>query len=278
MLSQYFGGNQAVVPAAAGVAAGIALPALRAAIEEVARERENNLAFRAAVAEHERGEIAKLSQKPRAAASGSGARGGGRRGGVRAVNRADLAIRPPALKIPTRVPRNLANMITWDIVNYRSTITTNVGSVTETNYSWTLTNDPQNGAWTQLYDQWCIVEACVSFLSNEAPSGTGSVAELHTALDFDNTSTLSTLAAIDVYGSLQVDNLVFNKKVVRSCKPCIKLATTAGNASVMGRQWCDSGANSTPWFGIRSMFASGATAVNTITVETTLIFAFRNSI
>jgi hypothetical protein len=122
------------------------------------------------------------------------------------------------------------------------------------------------------------VEANVSFFSQEPPSGTGSVVELHTAIDFDNTSTISTLAAIDVYASLQVDNLVFNKRLTRSCKPCLKLTNSAGASAVLGRQWCDSGTPSTAWFGIRSIAASATTAATIITVETTLIFAFRNPI
>jgi hypothetical protein len=257
----------------------VPLTVVREMLKEVAKSREENLAFRAAVSEHEaentRGTSSK--SKPLAQAGrGSGGRGGN--GKMVPGNRTDLRIRPPSLRVPSKVPRNINSLIVYDVVKTRTAIATSMSAITETNFVFYLALHPQASSWTALYDQWGVVQASVTFYSQEAPGSTATVAELHSAIDFDNNGAIGSITQLDDYGSSQVDMLIFNKSVTRSCRPCLKLQNTAAANAIVSRQWCDSGTPNTMWFGIRSIFAVAVTAVNAITAETTMVFCFRNSI
>jgi len=260
----------------------IPLSALRAVISEVVEARTNNLAMRQAVADHEKAEIALLSNAGSAPkthqlvrSGGKGRRGAGPGGPVK---RRDVAIKP--LKpgnVPT-VPRNIPNKIVWDVVKSRQQIVTSITVLTENNFSWSFNSNPQQSSWAALYDQWTIPQASVTFYSLEAPASTGNIAELHTALDFDNATALGSLALIDDFNSSQVDVLVFNKRVTRSVRPCCK-PTIFGVANAGVQQsWIDSAAPTVQFFGIRSIFGVGAVTAVPITVEWTIWFAFRNAI
>jgi hypothetical protein len=283
MLQSYFGPN-AVSPSTSGLSTAVTPATVVELAKEIAQIRQDNLAFRRSVADHEAAELAKLTTETTSKSRGlqqAGSSRGGRGGNGKMVpsNKADLRIRPPSLRVPARVPKNLNSRIVFDVVKIRGTLATSMSAITETNFTFYLGLHPQASSWSALYDQWAVVQGSVTFYSQEAPGSTATVAELHTAIDFDNNGALGSLISLDDYGSSQVDMLVFNKSVTRSCRPCLKLQNTSAANAIVSRQWCDSGTpNSTLWFGIRSIFATAVTAVNAITTETTIVFAFRNSI
>jgi hypothetical protein len=262
----------------------VPLTVVREMLREVAKTREENLAFRSAVTDHENGELQKLkdenSKSPpvKLSASGGGGRGGGN-GRMLPANRADLRVKPPSLRIPNGVPRNINSLITWDVVKIRGSTATSASALTEINQNANLSAHPQATSWQSLFDQWCIPLFSCTFYSLEPPGSTGNVVELHTAIDFDNIATLGSLTALDDFGTSQVDTLVLNKSVTRSCKPCIKLASGSNTLAVMGRQWCDCAQLNTQWNGIRAIagIASSGSS-NTIISEVTIVYAFRNAI
>jgi len=217
---------------------------------------------------------------PALSSSTSSSRGGrGRSSKMAPTNRSDLAIAPlKSSNVPRRVPRNLASKITWDIVKVRGVTSTTIGAITEQNFSFSLSSHPQASNWASLFDQWTIVQVSISWYSQEPPSSTGSIVELHTALDFDNTASLGGLTQIDDYSSAQVDNLVYNKVVTRSIKPCVKLSANATGNVVPSREWCDASTPGANFYGIRSIYAAASSAFSNVTTETTIWFAFRNSI
>lgn len=258
----------------------VPLTVVREMLKEVAKTREENLAFRAAVSEHEAANTKPRDNGSKSVNQASAGRAGGRGGNGRMLpaNKADLRIKPPSLRIPSKIPKNINSQITWDLVKIRSNSTTSVTGITEFNQNFSLNDHPQASSWQALFDQWCVPFASATVYSSEAPGSAGFVMELHSALDFDNNGNIGSLTAIDDFGTSQVDNLVLNKSVTRSIRPCIKLASGSQTLAVMGRQWCDCGIPGTNWNGIRFIAAQGATVAVPFTVELTIVFAFRNSI
>jgi hypothetical protein len=261
----------------------VPLTMVRQVINEIAEERSKNLAFRAAVAEHEAAESKVQPLIQQASVSHSAGARAGRSGKsanskTRPLNRKDLSFKPPSGKIPGGPPKSISSLVTWDYVKIRVATSDALSNITETNYSWNLSSNPNSSSWASLFDQWCIPMVSVTWYSREAPGSTGNVLELHTALDFDNTTTLGSLALLDDYSSSQVDLLLGNKSVTRSVRPCLKVDSVGSNGAVMARTWCDMAVQGTLWFGIRSMFAQAGTATNAVVVETTIYYAFRNPI
>jgi hypothetical protein len=164
------------------------------------------------------------------------------------------------------------------MVKVRSSITTNTGSIVETNYNWQLSTHPEYTAWASLYDQWCIPQVSVTFMNQEAPGSTSQLPELHSALDFDNVANLGSIQAIDEFGTAAVVTLQPGRGYTRSIRPCLKIAGSNTTSQAVGREWCDCGVVGTSWNGIRTIFATAAVGTNLIIVETTLWYAFRNSI
>jgi len=202
-------------------------------------------------------------------------KGGGRGGssvGMRPANKADLAIKPLTnTNVPSRVPRVLSAIV-WDLVKVRSTITTNTSSIVETNFGVSMATHPQASSWVSLYDQWCIPQFSVSFTSTEAPGGGGQLAELHSALDFDNVANIGSVTLIDDYGTAAVVILQPGRTFTRSIRPCVNLSGS------IRRTWCDSATQSIAWNGIRTITTQASGAAISLVVETTIWYAFRNSI
>jgi len=276
-----FTGANSAVATTSDTNSMVPLTVVREMLKEVAKTREENLAFRSAVSDHEQEEIRKLKQENsksplKQSSSGSGGRGGN--GRMLPTNKADMRIRPPSLRIPSKVPRNINSVVTWDVVKIRSSNTTSTGGIIEFNQNANMNAHPQVSSWAALFDQWCIPLMSATFYSTEAPGGTGNIIELHTAIDFDNITTLGSITSIDDYGSSQVDMLVLNKSVTRSIKPCIKLASGGNTLAVLGRQWCDMAQLTTAWNGIRCIAATAVTATNILVCELTIVYAFRNPI
>lgn len=248
--------------------------------EQVAASRETHAALDSAIRAHEATSLQGPSSSalaPRAASGGGGR--GGRGSSNFPANRRDARVKPPRMdKVPSSIPRNLGSQLVFDRTSIRSTIGTSTSGITETNYGWSLNTHPEVSHWSVLFDQWCLVEATVVFQNLEPPSSTGSTPELHTALDFDSFANLGSVALIDDFGSSQTDVLIFNKKVVRSVRPCCKPDLGGTGGAAVARSWVDSANPGIPHYGIRTIIPQAISNANTLTVQTYLVFAFRNSI
>jgi hypothetical protein len=201
-------------------------------------------------------------------------------GGMNPVNRSDLRVKPPTLfDVPKSVPRNIAAMVTWDIVKVNSTISNGSSGLVETNFAFTVNQNPQYASWLGLFDQYAIPLVSIEFDSLTPPGQTYSPPVLYTALDFDNTSNISTIAAIEEYDTCEYLTLAPEKRHLRSVRPCTKLAAASGGGGtpgVSGPIWCDSGVNNVYHYGIRSIAQfSNAGSIN---VTTTLRMCYRNHI
>lgn len=203
-------------------------------------------------------------------------------GGMNPVNQSDLRLKPPnAFNVPKSIPRNIGRMVTWDVYKTQFNITSGSSGLSETNYSFQANNNPQSSTWFSLFDQYCIPMVSIEFDSLTPPGQTYSSPVLYTALDFDNVSNISTIAAIEEYDSCEVIVLAPEKRTIRSVRPCTKGAILNGGGStvigqVQGPVWLDSGQAGIAHFGIRSMVNfSNAGAVQVIQ---TMYVAYRNHI
>lgn len=265
---------------------GAVLPSLRNVISQVLDERAANLAFRQAVTDHERDNTSPASATAgvqQVSASGGSRAGGGRGGGSSSMvptNRSDLRVSPRSdFTVPAKVPRVVSRVV-WDIVKVRSTITAGNSSLTETNFSVNLQTHPQYASWQALFDQWCVPQFSVSFFSLVAPGSSTSPVILHSALDFDNTTNLSSIGALDDYGSATVKILSAGQSYTRSVRPCTKPTLSSVGSGGISRTWCDCGGSgaTVPWFGIRTMLEQTPAGSQTVVVELTVWYAFRNTI
>jgi len=206
---------------------------------------------------------------------GTGRSRGG--GGVIRANKSDLAFKPPGNKVP-KIPRSLRNQIVWLSGSMElSVITWSTSSVVETNYSFILQNLPSYGSAVSLFDQYYIAEATISFFSGYPPGATGTPPKLYTAIDYDNSASVGTVAAIEAYASCKIVDFTVGKVVTRTVCPCVK--TTVSNVASAGvnRSWIDCSQATINHFGIRSIFGiSGSSYTCQPTLQ--LIIAFRNVI
>jgi hypothetical protein len=202
--------------------------------------------------------------------------------GFQPTNRADLSIRPPnPFNMPRRIPPNVAAKIAWDTVKIDSQITVSATAVSETNYSFNLSQHPQQTSWSSLFDQWSIPQVSISFQSTLPPGSTTGPCLFHTALDFDNTTAINTVAAIEDFSSCNSVAMQPSTRFVRSVKPSCRGASVSGGSQVsaimMGPQWIDSALPGVNFYGIRSI-ASSAGASYGIDVTITIWYCFRNQI
>jgi len=200
--------------------------------------------------------------------------------GLRGVRAGDLMLVPnnPTL-VPKRVPRAFARQVVWDTFKSDFTLSTSSGGVTETNFQFLQTDSPQSSQFLALYSQFTIVQCAVSFSSTEAPGATSTLPVLHTAVDFNTTASLGTVAALSVYESHVVDTLSPGKIVTRMCHPCCLslLQVSSGTPTGAVRSWVSSNAPSTPFYGIRSIMES-TSAVLTVHGTKTYWIAYRSGI
>lgn len=193
----------------------------------------------------------------------------------------DLRVRPPSIMdIPKRVPRNIPSQVVWDIIKVESLPTLSTSVITETNFSFSLSNHPSAGSYTALYDQWTIPQFSVAFMSLTPPGQAQTTPRVYTALDFDNVSTGQTISTIEDFSTCRVQTLEPGKSLIRSIRPCTKLSTTTGASAVPTRCWVDSATPAQPFFGIRSVISTIGTSAVTqpVIAIATIVYAFRNQI
>jgi len=194
-------------------------------------------------------------------------------------SREDLRVKPPTFVIPNRVPRQVSNLITWDVVKVVNQVATVANGITETNFSFSLNLHPQVSSWIALFDQWCIPQVSVSFESLTPAGSTVILPKLYTALDFDNATSLGSVSNLADFATCEATTLFPQMQLVRSIRPCVKVNTSGSNSS-LARAWQDSAFPAILWFGIRSIVdnTNTPTVYNAVTATFTIWYAFRNQI
>jgi len=257
-------------------AVGVTPQMIRDIIQEVAQTRSQNLAFRDAVSSHEADQISKFtpsSSTPKLSSRGSSGRSGsGSR--MQKVNSADLKLRPPSNRAPSRVPRNIESSIFYDIVKTRGGFTGSGSAAVFYNRSINLQSHPQFSSLIALFDQWCVPQFSMTYSSLEAPGSGSAPPVLHTAIDFDNLNDI-TIDQIDQFDNANVDVLSVGKVKTRTVRPAVE-AGLYGPGNSVTRPWVDCATPIVQWRGIRAGIEAGST--DAIQFEATIWFAFRGRI
>jgi len=206
--------------------------------------------------------------------------------GMYPVNRGDLSLVPPDLTVvPQSVPSNVASLVAWDTVKYDVFLYTSTSATNENNFAFNLTNHPQYTSWQNIFDQYCIVQATVSFRSDLGPGQSVGPSLLYTAVDFDSSSSISgSIPAIEDFSSCEVHTMSAGSTALRSVRPCCKDVIALANAGSIGslgpsRRWLDLTASpSVQHYGIRTILGPSVGATYQVIATVTMWIAFRNQI
>lgn len=147
------------------------------------------------------------------------------------------------------------------------TISSNI-VVVETNYSPYLGQLDQVTTFTGLFDAYRIMKVDFTFIPRGNVNDLGATAGvknglLYTAYDYDDTGSLSTIAAISQYQSLVVSS--GTAPIKRTLMPRVANESyvsgiTTSYAEAKHGQWMDCAVTNTPHYGLRTMISATGTA------------------
>jgi len=187
-----------------------------------------------------------------------------------------------------RPPTDFMSKIVWLQESFESTLALSAsGAVVELNLAPTLASFVAASSISGLYDQWCIYGFKIRAMLDQVAQGDGtamSYGRIHTALDYDSTTSLGTEAAIMRYGTVQSSELDRTKSYERWVKPCVAGVTGLSNStSASGlttqRSWLNSVYVNVPNFGIRILTVGNQNVTtNYIIVVVTAVIGLRNNI
>jgi hypothetical protein len=179
-----------------------------------------------------------------------------------------------AWKVPRPLaPNRLMKQVFQTMVSIRGTFNTSGSGLTEVNYSWNLQSHPQYSALAGLFDQYCILKVEVKFMASQNTY----VADVHTAIDYDNIGNLSSVTLIDQYTNVIVRPLLGAKSFTRVIFPAIGADLSGVGGAGVNTSWVDSNNQTIPHLGFRSITPTMSTAVEIIT-EQRIWYAFRNGL
>jgi hypothetical protein len=185
----------------------------------------------------------------------------------------DLIAKPRSWVLTQKPPKNFLTLPHWLQATWDTSLTVSAaGAVVENAQGFTLAQFPDAAAVAALFDQYCIYSVSsratleLSAASGVANSGYGVIAS---ALDFDSSGTVSSLANIEKYGSCQIAELVPGKSYERFVHPVLVDVTGGSNntsptGTSMSRAWVNSNYQSVPHFGIRYMTANNQSGTGPI--------------
>lgn len=203
--------------------------------------------------------------------------------GMNPLNTTDLQIRPLSLtNVPKRIPRNIQSQIVWDVVKLDLSDLSFTTTVVENNVQVTMGSNPQASQWVAIFDQYAIPYFTLISRSRQGPGNAVAPGMIYTALDFDSSGNIGTVANIQDFSSCEEQMMVSGSVVMRSVRPSCKgnVGSTGGTktAAVDGPVWLDSGATDIPHFGIRSMLGPIIGASYGVQQEVVIYYCFRNTI
>jgi len=150
-------------------------------------------------------------------------------------------------------------------------------STNENNITFSLSN---SNAPNLDFDQYTIDRVMVTFSTRTAASASGTYGDLYTALDYDNSNLIGSVAAMQAYSTIKQHLQNPTKALTREVFPQVSSAIY-NNGVTFGyspmRLWVDASNTTVPFYGLRSMVAN-ASFVYTMEITLTFILAFRNTI
>jgi len=201
------------------------------------------------------------------------------------VPSADFGRRMPSWLLSQTPPRSLRNQLFWIQGKVQSTHTISNSVPTEVNLSFQFADLTTLVGLAPFFDQYCIY--CVTV--NVSPDFEGAGSTLYTfgsvctAIDYDNTSTLSGgFNALLGFSSAVVCELASGQSLQRYLKPCVAPALYNASAAFSGygvsRMWIDSATTSVPHYGFRAIYVSNTVSGLSVTYDINYVIGLRNNI
>jgi len=195
----------------------------------------------------------------------------------------DMTRRPLAPDLnKVKLPKQITTQIHWFTADFTSTANLSASVVTENNNSIALSTLPGSfsSLVTQLFDQLAIY--CVyARTSINATFGTTATLRYFTALDYDNTGNIGSVAAIQNYSTVVESSIVDTQE--RYFEPCNAPALYSGSGTLFGsfgqmRMWVDSASPGTPHYGHRCIVDVLLGGTGTLITEFSVVVCARNSV
>jgi len=152
----------------------------------------------------------------------------------------------------------------------RGTITSQSGGVvTETNYSFALSDLPQSATFAALFDQYKIDYVVIHFLprgnmNQNSATNNAQMGTYLTAIDLDDTANISTEDALRQFQTCKEMSML--KATSVGLKPHVAIAAYSGavftSFANKGNQWIDSANLGVPHYGVRTMVSATANNVD----------------
>jgi hypothetical protein len=196
----------------------------------------------------------------------------------------DLSRRAQNFALVQAPPRNFLTLPHWVQINWSSANNAIATSgITQINLAFALGNVDSVAAYTAIYDQYCMYAVKIRALATAETGLQGYTGRIATAIDYDNISTLSGLAALEDFGSVVESEFEPGMSYERFIKPCVAPTVWNGSASIVNafgiaRMWLDSASSSTPHYGYRSIFSGNTVSGLGVDFFVTYILGFRNNV
>jgi hypothetical protein len=181
--------------------------------------------------------------------------------------------------VPSQVPRSINEQIVWTRCIFDVQQSLSAVAETQIGFQFNLSQLPNNGSWTTVFDQYCIPVAVVQIRTSENISSlsTGNpLPRIYTVLDHDDANNIS-VAACKGYSSCREQRVT--ESVTRIVYPRVALAAYSGAFTSFANQrsWIDAASPSVQHYGLKlAAEADTRSTVTELLVRVTLYFALRN--
>lgn len=193
--------------------------------------------------------------------------------------RADFSLRPVSAEYRATPPKSLVSRITWVRSSTQQVVTTSTTAITEQNIAPTVAFGlPQYAAWLSVFDQYYLDQFTVTIANNSPEGGTAACPQVFTAIDFDSSANLGSLASISNFSNCVVSTIAPGNSVTRVIRPCVSPTIGTINGAGVGRMWVDSSYNNVLFYAFRSIVNNTVAASVQLDYTLSYVWAFRNSI
>jgi hypothetical protein len=145
-------------------------------------------------------------------------------------------------------------------------------------FAWSIADLPEIASYVALFDQFILEKITLRFKSSQNTNATGAGTTLYVVCDFDNATLLTSAAAAQSYQNLQElrgSDTGNGESLVVTIRPCISLATNAGNV-ITPPQWQDLAVTTNRHYGVKVWYQTAALTDPVWDVEAQYHFSFTN--
>jgi len=174
-------------------------------------------------------------------------------------------------KFNTKTNTNGSGQIIGATSNVGNAFAFSIGDIPEIEASTTA-------GYLALFDQFILLKVVLR-IKSVGDSGNTTAPMLYVVCDFDNATLLTTLDQAEVYNNVQevrsTSGAGYGESIVVTLKPCIGLATNAGNA-IIGPQWQDCANSTNRHYGVKTFYLTTAVGDPKFDVDAQYHYGFRN--